>query len=192
MHVLGGEFKGRNLLPPPGRSITRPITGAVKKSLFGMLGEDLAGQNVLDLYCGTGTLGIEALSRGARRCAFAENDFRVVQCLKRNLQTLGAMNRAIVWVGDVAARLGGWLENETEPIDLAFVDPPYAQAREWDWLQMGEAIFAPLAAHLAEDGIVTLRLPAEVELPPRIGPLDILRQRTYGGMGLALLGKSGA
>jgi len=189
MRILAGIYKGKSLLSPPGQSITRPITGHVKKSLFGMLGEDLTGYRVLDLYCGTGTLGLEALSRGAEACCFAELDRRVVERLKRNIQDVGAQARSTIWVGDVAARLTHWLAGLQWKADLAFVDPPYAQARLWDWQRMTDAVFAPLAGGMAEGGIVTLRVPAEVAIPEKLGPLKLLRHRLYGDMALGLLGR---
>ncbi|MFB3892752.1 MAG: RsmD family RNA methyltransferase [Phycisphaerae bacterium] len=189
MRIIAGLYKGRVLLPPPPASVTRPITGQVKKSLFGMLGEDLTGQSVLDLYCGTGTLGIEALSRGAERCCFAENDRRVIQRLRRNIQDVGASARSTVWAGDVEHRLAGWLAELAWTADLAFVDPPYTDTRRWDWDRMGQTIFAPLAGRLAGDGIVVLRLPAEVEAPDGVGPLRVGRRREYGGMAVVLMTK---
>lgn len=191
MRIIGGQLRGRAILPPPSQAVTRPITGLVKKSLFGMLGEDLTGFRVADLYCGTGTLGIEALSRGATSCAFAEFDRRVVGLLKRNLGELGVGGRARLWVGDVTRRLEGWLAELDAKLDLAFVDPPYEQARQWDWPAIEAAVFAPLARHLAPDGIVTLRAPAEVAVPDSLGGLTVSRRRTYGDMGLCLLTRRG-
>jgi 16S rRNA (guanine966-N2)-methyltransferase len=188
MRILAGIYKGKSLLSPPGQSITRPITGQVKKSLFGMLGEDLTGQRVLDLYCGTGTLGLESLSRGASACCFAEMDKRVVERLRRNIQDVRAAGCSTIWVGDVTTRLEHWLSGLAWKADLAFVDPPYADARKWDWQQITDTVFVPLSAHLADDGIVSLRVPTDVVMPETIGPLKLLRHRTYGDMALGLLG----
>jgi 16S rRNA (guanine966-N2)-methyltransferase len=142
---------------------------------------------VADLYCGTGTLGIEALSRGAKFCGFAEYDRRVVGLLKRNLDELRLGDRARLWVGDVTLRLQDWLVSLDVKLDLAFVDPPYEQARTWDWSAMEAAVFSPLAKHLAADGIVTLRAPTEVVVPDVVGGLAVIRRRSYGDMGLCLL-----
>ena len=109
MRIIAGQYKGREILSPVGRETTRPITGLVRKSLFGMLGEDLTGQTVLDLYCGTGTLGLEALSRGAEHCWFADRDRSALHLLRRNLELLGAGDRGTIWPGDVVSRLAGWV-----------------------------------------------------------------------------------
>ena len=106
LRIVAGEFGGRKLLPLPG-STTRPMTGFAKKSLFGMIHERLADAVVCDLYCGTGTLGLEALSRGARQCGFAEKDRRVLERLNRNIDTCGVRDSALVWPGNIERRIVG-------------------------------------------------------------------------------------
>ncbi len=182
MRIIAGAFKGRNLLAPLGKDVTRPITGSVKKSLFGMLGEDLSAQVVADLYCGTGTLGIEALSRGADRCYFAERDAVALERLRRNLQDVGAQGRSVVWRGDIESQLAGWLAEVNEPLDIAFVDPPYATARAWNWAAAVDSIFAPLAAKLAGDGVAVLRCDDEADVPETLGALGLAREKRYGNM----------
>jgi len=186
MRILAGAHKGRRLLAPPSGSGTRPITSLVKKSLFDMLGGRLEGAVVVDLYCGTGTLGLEALSRGAERVCFAERDRLVLSRLRRNIEALGAADRCEVWAGDVAASLRRRLAG---PVDVAFVDPPYAQARRWSWQAASDMILAPLAERLAPDGVVVVRVPAGCEPPDELGALAVRRRRRYGEMALALLGR---
>ena len=193
MRILAGEFRGREILPPPGKSVTRPVTGHVKKSLFALLGEDLRGQTVIDLYCGTGTMGIECLSRGVSRCFFAEKDPRVVERLTRNLRDLRAADRAVIWRGDVQARLADWLAQVMTAVDVVFVDPPYADARRWDWSRAAEAIFAPLAPRLADnDGCVVLRTDAHADAPDTLGGLTCSRIKTYGDMVLRFFVRTAA
>lgn len=192
MRILAGQYKGRTLLPPPNEAITRPITGSVKKSLFAMLGENLSGQTIVDLYCGTGTLGIESLSRGAARCYFAELDGRVIGRLQRNIADVGAAGQSVIWRGDVEKSLEGWLEQVESPVDVAFLDPPYAQARQWDWPRITQAILDPLARKLAEDGVVVLRCETLVEVPADLGALEVGRVRTYGNMMLTMLVRKSA
>lgn len=191
MRIIAGQYKGRDILAPEGRQITRPITGLAKKSLFGMLGEDLTGQHVLDLFCGTGTLGIEALSRGASHCRFADRHRGALDLLRQNLQMLGCQDRATLWAGDVAQRLSGWLATLSTPVDVAFVDPPYAHAREWDWPRIAETLFTPLAQRLADDGTVVLRVPDDATPPESLGGLAIGRTRKFGNMVIHLLHRPG-
>ena len=188
MQILAGEFKGRRLLPPRGRGTTRPITGAVKKSLFGMLGEAVENAVVVDLFCGTGTLGLEAVSRGASQCYFAERDRGALQRLRRNIRDVRVDDRCVVWSGDVFDSLAGRLEHAKRPIDIAFVDPPYVQTRNWSWRRAGDRIFAPLRENLSPNGTVVLRADSRAELPETIAGLSTLRLREYGDMVLALLG----
>lgn len=187
MRIIGGRYKGRELLPPHG-SGTRPITGLVKKSLFGMLGEDLTGTVILDLYCGTGTMGLEAVSRNARHVYFAEKDRSALGRLSENIRMVGAQDRCTIWAGDVPRRLGKWLGAVAGPIDVAFVDPPYQQVRQWPWDEIVQDVFAPLGARLAAEGVVVLRSPADAALPETLGPLVVYRTRLYGDMKLTLLG----
>jgi len=192
MRILAGTHKGRKLLSPPGRSRTRPITGAVKKSLFGMLGDRVRGAAVVDLYCGTGTLGLEALSRGARACWFVERSGEVLRRLRRNIEALGLADCCTVWPGSVTVALARRLGELTGGVDLAFVDPPYAAARRWSWPGAVDTIFSPLARRLAPGGVVVLRLPRQVEPPEVLGELAVQRLRRYGEMVLALLGPTEA
>ena len=188
MRILSGRYKGRKLLPPPAGAPTRPITGRIKKSLFDMLGELLAGAAVVDLYCGTGSMGLEALSRGARACAFAERDRRVLGRLRRNIEALGVAEASAVWAGDLTKGLSRRLETMGSPVDVAFVDPPFAAARRWSWAAVGSTIFGPLGERLAAGGVVSLRLPRGAELPEALGGLAVRRVRRYGESVLALLG----
>jgi len=191
MRIIAGVYKGHRLLSPPARSDVRPMTASVKKSLFDILGPRLEDANVLDLYCGTGTLGLEALSRGAARCCFAERDRAVITRLRRNIKAVGADDQSHVWPGDVRTHLGSWLDHFDAEVDLAFVDPPYAHVRRWEWSRVSPAIFAPIARRLVDDGMVILRLPVKVDPPERIGPLVVRSLRRYGEMTLAMLGAEG-
>ena len=187
MQIMAGQFKGRRLLPPAGGLTTRPITGAVKKSLFSIVSPRLADAVVVDLFSGTGTIGLEALSRGAALCCFAERDAGALSRLRRNIETVGAAERSIVWAGDVRAGLAGRLRRLGRAVDVAFVDPPYAHSRAWSWAEAAERLFAPLAGALADDGVVVLRAQASVELPDRIAELAPRDVRRYGEMQLAFL-----
>ena len=189
MHIMAGQFKGRKLLPPKGSKTTRPITALARKSLFGMLEAWLPDAVVLDLFAGTGTIGIEALSRGAELCCFAERDGQALARLRRNIDTVGASGRCTVWGGDVYAGLAGRLKRLGRPVDVAFVDPPYAQSRTWAWPETIRQLFAPVAAVLAHDGLVVVRTGGPlVDVPPSIAGLVVKRVKRYGDMHITFLG----
>jgi len=185
MRIIAGAYKGRKLLGPVGR-VTRPITALVKKSLFGMLGGAVEEAVVLDLYCGVGTLGLEALSRGARLCYFAERDKAALARLARNIEAVGASEQAVVWRGDVTAGLARRLGELEAAADLVFVDPPYATSGGWSWPRVEAELFAPLSERMSPGGLVVLRTAARVEPPERLGSLAAERCRQYGGMLVSL------
>lgn len=123
MRVIAGTVGGRRLQAPKGDR-TRPTTDRVKESLFAALHMDLPGARVLDLYAGSGALGIEALSRGAAHVRFVEKHHRAVATILDNLGTTGLAAHAEVTTADVARTLA---TPPSEPFDIALLDPPYAR-----------------------------------------------------------------
>jgi 16S rRNA (guanine966-N2)-methyltransferase len=170
MRVVAGEFKGRRLQTARGTR-TRPTADRVREALFSMLG-DVSGARVLDLYAGSGALGIEALSRGAESAVFVERDQAALAALRRNLDAVGA--RAEVRRQDVLR----FLARPEGTFDLVFCDPPYDGA---------PAVAAPLAGALptllGEDArIVT----DSDKRNPLLLPLPLLVERTYGDTRVAI------
>ena len=136
MRIVAGELRGRRLVAPPSTT-TRPTTDKVREAVFNALVslDVVVGARVLDLYAGSGALGIEALSRGADHCTFVERNRTAVRAIDENVATLGLRARARVVVGDgiaVAAAVDA---------DLAFADPPYGFD---DWPRLLRAVQAPL------------------------------------------------
>lgn len=123
LRVVAGELGGRLIDAPPGRR-TRPTSERVREAWFSALGERLSGAWALDLFAGSGALGIEALSRGAARVHFVESGAGAVEVLRRNLDRLGVAGRAEVFRRDVFRFLGE-RRAEGERFDLALADPPY-------------------------------------------------------------------
>jgi 16S rRNA (guanine966-N2)-methyltransferase len=122
MRVIAGKYKGRKLFCPRGSAV-RPTGDPVKETVFNVLGAAVDGADVLDLFAGVGTLGIEALSRGARSATFVEREKAALSYLERNLDALGAGDEARIVRGDVFSRarvFGG-------PFDLVLADPPYGE-----------------------------------------------------------------
>jgi 16S rRNA (guanine966-N2)-methyltransferase len=125
VRVIGGTDRGRRLKAPRGLR-TRPTADRVRVTLFDILGPGIAGMRVLDLFAGTGAVGIEALSRGAARAVFVERDPDALRALRANLAALGlGRAQARIVPGDAVAALPRLGEGEA-PFDLVFLDPPYA------------------------------------------------------------------
>ncbi|WP_304526355.1 16S rRNA (guanine(966)-N(2))-methyltransferase RsmD [Halomonas sp. I5-271120] len=124
LRIIGGDYRRRTLpvLDHPG---LRPTPGRVRETLFNWLANATAGARVLDLFAGTGALGLEALSRGAREALFIEQSAPVARALESNIATLGANGRVIT--ADAKAVLGDALGGDADPFDLVFLDPPFRQ-----------------------------------------------------------------
>jgi 16S rRNA (guanine966-N2)-methyltransferase len=169
--VIAGRFGGRRLVAPRGASTTRPTSDRVREAVFSMLGE-LADARVLDLFAGTGALGIEALSRGAARAVFVERDGAALAALRANLRALGLDDReAEVRRGEALAALRSAREGE-ETYDLVLIDPPYRRAGA-----MGGELSPALAPLLSEQARVVVESDRRVPLEL---PWEIERQRRYG------------
>ncbi len=171
MRVVAGHLRGRRLTAPPGRG-TRPTSDRVREALFSIL-EPIGGARVLDLFAGSGALGIEALSRGALHATFVDRDARAVAAIGRNLAGLG-LDSATVHRRDalnfLSAATGHW--------DLIFVDPPYDDAARW-----AEPLSRALTTLASDDArIVTesaTRSPLTLELPLEL-------DRVYGDTRIAV------
>ena len=165
MRVVAGQFKGRRLQAPRGRR-TRPTADRVREALFSILG-DVEGARVLDLFAGSGALGIEAMSRGAAHAVFVERDRRAADAIRRNLTGLGV--RAAVIEGDVLTFVR---QRPQGPYDLVFADPPYDSAG-----RVAGGLSQELPALLADGArIVTesdKRSPLVLDLP-------VVLERDYG------------
>jgi 16S rRNA (guanine966-N2)-methyltransferase len=171
MRVVAGRHRGRRLESPSGRW-TRPTADRVREAVFSILGP-IEGARVLDLFAGSGALGIEALSRGAEGAAFVDRDARAVGAIRRNLEALGIAGASVHRRDAVA-----FLRAATGPYDLVFVDPPYDSAP-----RLARPLSEALPAVLSDDArIVTesdKRTPLELELP-------LERERLYGDTRIAV------
>ena len=124
VRIIAGEKRGLKLMAPQGEDVTRPTSDRVKESVFGSLQFALRDTSVLDLFAGSGALGIEALSRGAKKCIFVEKDGEALECLKRNIKAANFTAKSTVLYCDYTAALKR-LQNNGEKFDFVFLDPPY-------------------------------------------------------------------
>jgi 16S rRNA (guanine(966)-N(2))-methyltransferase RsmD len=180
MRIIAGEFRGRKLLGPE-TDVTRPITDRVKQSLFDILTPYLAEARVYDCFAGTGSMGLECLSRGAKHVSFFEADRSAASRLKRNIETVKMTGASEIVGGD----LFKWFDSAKgkQDIDLVFLDPPYRflKERAEDLQKLAQS----LAKHLTPDGIVIFRHDADDVLAfPSLPAADT---RTYGSMTLEFL-----
>ncbi len=188
MRVIAGTARGRRLKAPRGRA-TRPTSDRVREAIFDVLAAEVASSAVLDLFAGTGALGIEALSRGASRAVFVERDPSALRALEENLRALGFGSLAIILPRDV--RAGARLfRGGTERFKLVFVDPPYRQdliAPVLNELLRGD-LLSPDAWVVAEHD--------RREAPPsRVddsgASLVLIRRLTYGDTALSFYRRGG-
>ncbi len=166
MRVVAGELRGRRLTLPPGRTI-RPTADRVREALFSILG-DVTGIRVLDLFAGSGALGIEALSRGASEAVFVDSSRRAVAAVRANLEALGL--DATVRRGDALSFLEAG--EAARRYQIVFVDPPY---------DLAGRLAAPLAERLPAALTDDARIVTESDKRnPLELPFPVLRERVYG------------
>jgi len=191
MRIIAGEHRGRRIESPPGLE-TRPMLDRVREAMFSTLGARLEGARVLDLYAGSGSLGLEALSRGARRARMIEKDPKALLVLRKNVELLGLGERAEIVRGD-ALRKDLWRPlGSTEGFDLVFLDPPYrlieapdprmeVLGRIGDLLREIVDPAGGLVVHVPTRALDWIRIPGLVPGPWRRD------ERRYGNSGLLYL-----
>lgn len=169
MRIIGGVARSRRLVSPPGDA-TRPMTDRMRESLFSSIAARLGGAAVLDLYAGSGSLGLEALSRGARTATFVENDPKALRALRANLATVGLGGEV------VAADVDRYLDGCSDRFDLVFVDPPYA-------VQLASVVetMTKLAALMDAGALAVVHRRHGEEWPARITDLVLVDERRFGG-----------
>jgi len=171
VRVIAGQLKGRRI-EAPGSSRTRPTSDKVREAVFSMIQFFVPEKTVLDLFAGSGALGIEALSRGAEFCVFCDNDPECIQVLSRNIKDLGLADRSHVLYSDALKAMDQFLQ-EHKKFDLVLIDPPY------DTNLDDQAIQACASGLLTHDGIAYVEQPA-LKKPLSIKKLAIDRIRVHG------------
>jgi 16S rRNA (guanine966-N2)-methyltransferase len=182
LRIISGERKGRVIKTVAG-SRTRPTTDKVKESLFNILQFKLSGSYVLDLFSGTGNLGLEALSRGAEKTVFVEKDKKALQVLHENCCSLGYAECADILPYDVKKALP-LLSEQSMLFDIVFMDPPYYQGFEVPTIQSLDK--DNLVRH---NGILVVEHLAQQELPRCIGSFSRYDFRKYGNTAISFYRK---
>jgi 16S rRNA (guanine966-N2)-methyltransferase len=174
MRITGGQAKGRLLASLRGWKI-RPTSDRVREAVFNLIGQDVNGVKVLDLFAGTGCLGIEALSRGAARALFIDNSIQSIKLIKKNLALCGYESSGSVLKGDLSKGLPRKHPLLKKKFDLIFLDPPYEKR-----------MIPPLLGELSDRDILASPAIAVAEsfktetLPEVLGRLQMVSFRTYG------------
>jgi len=171
MRVIAGKAKGRKLRSVPG-NVVRPITDRAKESLFNILGSEVVDALFLDLFAGTGSVGIEALSRGARRAVFVERNRRAVETIKENLKTTGLATQAELIRDDVFRFLS---REPAEKFDLIYIAPPQYKGL---WAETLLALDGKCL--LTEGGLAIAQIYPKEYKEFELKSLDLVDQRKYG------------
>lgn len=184
MRLVAGRHRGRRLVAPPGHG-TRPTSDRVREALFNLLAHSLdwhglAEAHVADIFCGTGAVGLEALSRGAAFATFVDNDAAAIAATRANIETMGEGRRTSVLRNDATGRL----PRPARPVDLAYLDPPYRE-------EIAPAVIARLhgGGWLAPDALCVIELHrrAPFDIPEGFETAD---DRSYGDTRLLFLRKA--
>ena len=169
MRVIAGQARGTKLAALPGEEIARPTVDRVKEAMFSSLQFILPGAKVLDLFAGSGQLGIEALSRGAVKCVFIDENRAATALVAQNLKAAGLYQKAVVALTSAESFLSG----TKDLFDIALLDPPYHHGTV-------AAVLPFLAAHMAEGGVVLAETELSAELPETAEGLVKKKQYKYG------------
>jgi 16S rRNA (guanine(966)-N(2))-methyltransferase RsmD len=173
MRIVAGTFRGRRLLAPRGQEI-RPTSDRVREAIFSIIGPAVAGARVLDLFAGTGALGLEALSRGAEEAVFVDQSVKAVRLIRSNAELCGVLGRVSIVhepINQALRRLGG----RGKTFDLVFMDPPYGKG-------FVQKTLSDLAGVARDETLVVAEQGARDLLPPPLEEQDWLRvqERKYG------------
>jgi 16S rRNA (guanine966-N2)-methyltransferase len=168
VRIIAGTAKGRRLVSPRGGA-TRPLTDRVREALFSSLGADVIGARVLDLYAGSGSVGLEALSRGAASVVFVERDRRALTALRTNVAAVGLGGEV------VADDVERYVTRLADSIDVAFVDPPYALP-----LASILTVLERMEPSVTDGGTVVVHRRKGEEPPQHVAGLTLVDRRRYG------------
>ncbi len=182
MRIIAGRSKGRTLESIKGRN-TRPTSDKVKGAIFNIIQGRIPDSLVLDLFAGTGNLGLEALSRGARKAIFIDKDINAIRIIKKNCYNLGYKEQVEIYRNDAARGLTE-LSKRDILFDIVFMDPPYSKGYEEALLQLINE-----ANILHNDGIVIIEHDSKTTVPDRIAGLYRYDFRKYGGTGVSFYRK---
>lgn len=168
MKVITGSLRGRNLDTLGGDDITRPTTQSTKESIFSSIQFEIEGSKVLDLFAGSGQLGIEAISRGARHCTFVEKDKSAYKIVEGNITKCKIQDNCKIVLSDAKSFL-----LKKDNFDIAFLDPPYRKGLVEECLPL-------LVKLMSDDGVIICETAKEETLPDQVNSWQKAKEKTYG------------
>ena len=177
MRVITGAARGRRLETLAGDDVTRPTSENVKEALFSMIQFEIEGKRVLDLFAGSGQLGIEALSRGASFCVFVENSRNAREIVRKNVSRCELTESSQIIFGDALSYV-----SHCGCFDIVFLDPPYGKG-------LIDNCLPYLADSVNTEGIVVCETSKDEDLPKQIGGLTVSREKIYGKTKITLYRK---
>lgn len=177
MRVITGNARGKRLVTPQGRDV-RPTSEKVKEAIFSAIQFDIEGRRILDLFAGSGQLGIEALSRGAQSATFVDSGAASIKAIKQNLENTGFNDCSKVYTSDYSS----FAAMCRDTFDIAFLDPPYNEGL------LVPAIKSVLPL-MSDFGTIVCEYPPEVEIPENIGGFEIYRTYRYGKINVTIYRK---
>ena len=169
MRVIAGTARGKNLQALPGEDVTRPTINRVKEAMFSSVQFLVPGARVLDLFAGSGQLGIEALSRGAKSCIFVDQSAEALAVITANCKAAGVDRQSDIRHGDAL----GFLVHIRGPFDLVLLDPPFGRG-------LLPQVLPALQDKLAPGGVILAESEREADLPEQVGSLVRTKQYFYG------------
>jgi 16S rRNA (guanine966-N2)-methyltransferase len=178
LRIIGGSLRGRVLKAPKGTA-TRPTTDRVRESIFNIIAPFIQGAYFLDLFAGSGAIGIEALSRGAKKVVFVEKSKRTASGIRANVQMFGLEDRAEVLVGDVWSHVPKLMD-----FDLVFADPPFDCGFVGPLLDLVET-----SGILKDQGFCIIEHSLKESPPQALSGLSLIRQRRYGSIEVSVFRK---
>lgn len=174
MRVITGLAKGKRLEPLPGLAV-RPTTDRVKEAVFSALQFDIPGKRFLDLFSGSGQMGIEALSRGAREAVFVDKSAKAIETIKKNLAHTNLAANAKIFAMDAAS----FLAQEKNKFDFVYLDPPYETGQL-------EEVLLPVSMLTNPGGVIICEHPVTQQLERTIGEFSIYKEFKYGKIKITL------
>lgn len=168
MRIISGTARGRRLQTLPGNDV-RPTTDKVKEGIFSAIQFDLPGRRFLDLFAGSGQMGLEALSRGAEYAVFVDSANDSIKVLKENVTATGFSDSSRIYRADALT----FLATTAETFDIAFLDPPYAGG-------LLEKALLSVTSKMSDYGIIICEHPPEVNLPDEVADFSVFKRYRYG------------